>query len=737
MVLSLNFFSVRGNAWEIDSTGTAYYIYDGDTLNVTSVGIIRLADIDAPESYEPGYDEATNYLSSLVYNKEVYVDEDNKTGVDPYGRMVAVIYVYHNDTHLKNVNKAILTAGHAEIWDFDNNEFNPYDWTLYVAYQSEPEPDPDPDPDPDPEPLVLPDLKDRGPSYSRFNPYQVSPGSSYFDICCDIENIGNSSSGDFRVYFYASSDSTISTSDYFIRSDRIPSIEVDSYGNSDCSFIFPSDIPDGSYFIGWIIDPLDSIDELDEENNDTYITSQQLLVDGTSPISSLSFTHKGGSNKIDKSTTFLLSAFDNLGSGVSSIWYKIDSGSWIEYIEGFSLRNYDMGKHTISFFSIDNLNNTEEIREITVNKIDLSNAEVSQISVNLSIVLIAIILEISVSVLIYKKFTVLAIFKRKYKNYNLPFTSNESKIKRLKENLRKVLFKDTIKKEKMIERGKIDKIDGIEVSVVSNLLHRYSGNIIAIYGIGSYFDDSLPPNWVKNDLDIIVIVKSLEEIPKQSWTEIRYEKIKVSGNHVWLGFNTIDALQDKNKFSNESFSNYGWNLLDMKHPENSKLLYGENIQDKILETTNMLFDYDDILARGLYHLEKSLKEQDPRRVMNECSKGIFKIAFYFCVYFDPSFRSTTVIEIGRKLQQLSTERNFIKSLVDFFEDAIIFRITGQFKTEIKELRASLITYIFSLLDQGALHKKMNYKELVKYLTDSFSGLPYLIQVLKKFYLPKH
>ncbi|KKL99665.1 hypothetical protein LCGC14_1812170, partial [marine sediment metagenome] len=59
VLFSLNFFIIRGHAWEIDSTGTAYYIVDGDTLDVTSVGRIRLADIDAPESYQQGYDAAT------------------------------------------------------------------------------------------------------------------------------------------------------------------------------------------------------------------------------------------------------------------------------------------------------------------------------------------------------------------------------------------------------------------------------------------------------------------------------------------------------------------------------------------------------------------------------------------------------------------------------------------------------------------------------------------------------
>ncbi|MFX1503569.1 MAG: thermonuclease family protein, partial [Promethearchaeota archaeon] len=153
----LNYFSINGKAWEIDQTGTATYIVDGDTLDVSSIGRIRLADIQCPEIGDPGSTEATQYLASLVYQKEVYVDVDDITGTDPYGRIVAVIYVYHNDTHLINVNKALLEAGHAEIWNFDNNEFNPYDWTLYVIYQSEPEPDPEPEPEPEPPPNNPPD----------------------------------------------------------------------------------------------------------------------------------------------------------------------------------------------------------------------------------------------------------------------------------------------------------------------------------------------------------------------------------------------------------------------------------------------------------------------------------------------------------------------------------------------------------------------------------------------------
>ncbi len=52
IIISLSFFTIPVYSWEIDETGTVYNIVDGDTVDVTSVGRIRLADIDCPESGE-------------------------------------------------------------------------------------------------------------------------------------------------------------------------------------------------------------------------------------------------------------------------------------------------------------------------------------------------------------------------------------------------------------------------------------------------------------------------------------------------------------------------------------------------------------------------------------------------------------------------------------------------------------------------------------------------------------
>lgn len=36
--------------------------------------------------------------------------------------------------------------------------------------------------------------------------------------------------------------------------------------------------------------------------------------------------------------------------------------------------------------------------------------------------------------------------------------------------------------------------DVLVKSIITDLIAQYSDNIISVYGIGSYFDDSLPPN---------------------------------------------------------------------------------------------------------------------------------------------------------------------------------------------------------------------------------------------------
>jgi micrococcal nuclease len=128
--------------------GSVTHVVDGDTfdLRVDHAGnngspdsrvmpdeVIRIrpADINCPETSgskkcAAGF-AATNYTRSWLLGRTVYLDLDNKTGKDQYGRWVAMVYLPVNGT-MRNFNKMLITSGHAVMDDFKNNEFEPTIW---------------------------------------------------------------------------------------------------------------------------------------------------------------------------------------------------------------------------------------------------------------------------------------------------------------------------------------------------------------------------------------------------------------------------------------------------------------------------------------------------------------------------------------------------------------------------------------------------------------------------------
>ncbi len=100
---------------------------------------VRFADVNTPEVGEVGYEEAKDYVISLVEGKTVYLDIDDISRTDPYDRLVCVVYFDYNSTHYENLNKALLAANLAVDWDHNNNEFSPNSWDLYVPKTAIPE----------------------------------------------------------------------------------------------------------------------------------------------------------------------------------------------------------------------------------------------------------------------------------------------------------------------------------------------------------------------------------------------------------------------------------------------------------------------------------------------------------------------------------------------------------------------------------------------------------------------
>jgi replication factor A1 len=129
---SIQFISVY--AVEFDETTNCIKIIDGDTF-VTPIGTIQLADVDCPEHYESGYVQTKNALSSLIYNKQIYLDIDDVYRTDYRGtgsRLVCVVYVQTSSTQYLNVNKYLVENSFAIVKNYDN-EFSPNAWDLYYV----------------------------------------------------------------------------------------------------------------------------------------------------------------------------------------------------------------------------------------------------------------------------------------------------------------------------------------------------------------------------------------------------------------------------------------------------------------------------------------------------------------------------------------------------------------------------------------------------------------------------
>jgi len=125
------------------------------------------------------------------------------------------------------------------------------------------------------------DLIDRGVSYAGYTPGSVTAGITSFSVHNEIRNVGTASSGNYVVHYYASTNTFISTSDYYIGTSTTESTGAFETDYASWSGTFPT-IPGGNYYIGWIIDKDDVVDEFDEANNRAYI-STPLSVTGLNP----------------------------------------------------------------------------------------------------------------------------------------------------------------------------------------------------------------------------------------------------------------------------------------------------------------------------------------------------------------------------------------------------------------------------------------------------------------------
>ncbi len=269
-------------------------------------------------------------------------------------------------------------------------------------------------------------------------------------------------------------------------------------------------------------------------------------------------------------------------------------------------------------------------------------------------------------------------------------------------------------------------------SIVKDLVGKFSDNIISINGIGSYFDRKLPDDWIKNDIDIICIVKNIEKIPKtQDWTEVR--RLNYKRNHYIANvfFNSLDGLKRKEVYEKESWANFKWALLDFKIPQNSVILYGKSLVDELPELDSIHYDFEDLLRHVYYHLNACFKLKNAEKSMNRFTKGVFKFAFLTCVYFDEFFQSTSIIDITSKIMELVKDGKIDAFLHKIILTCVKYRCGIQIPEEFSLLRRNFIAFCFYLQLEGKLWKKYEWEEIIRLCHTTYNGLYALEDIAKR------
>lgn len=169
------------------------------------------------------------------------------------------------------------------------------------------------------------DLQDNGNFTQSVSSTAVAGG--LFDISHDVFNDGGDDSNGFDVYYYLSTDNDIDDTDYLIHTRSVPGgVSANTFTDvNNVGLTMPTGIPDGEYFVGWIIDPQNVVLETDETDNTVLYWDGLLKIDIDNPsnITDLADTgkadHTVSSNIASAGGTFSVSSkVENISTFPSS-----------------------------------------------------------------------------------------------------------------------------------------------------------------------------------------------------------------------------------------------------------------------------------------------------------------------------------------------------------------------------------------------------------------------------------
>ena len=85
-------------------------VVDGDTVKLNTGKEVRLYGVNSPEVKEPYYQEAKAFTTTMVLNKEITLEQEDKYRQDKFGRLLGYIFVDG-----KNLNVELVKNGLARV----------------------------------------------------------------------------------------------------------------------------------------------------------------------------------------------------------------------------------------------------------------------------------------------------------------------------------------------------------------------------------------------------------------------------------------------------------------------------------------------------------------------------------------------------------------------------------------------------------------------------------------------
>lgn len=97
-----------------------YYVTDGDTIKVEiDAGFhmkiketLRLSRVNTPEKKQPGFQEAKDFVTEKVLNKEIHIHTEKD---ESFGRWLAEVSYFEDGKEI-NLNNELLDRGLAVFW---------------------------------------------------------------------------------------------------------------------------------------------------------------------------------------------------------------------------------------------------------------------------------------------------------------------------------------------------------------------------------------------------------------------------------------------------------------------------------------------------------------------------------------------------------------------------------------------------------------------------------------------